>query len=64
MALSGPSHDGVVARVRAALAGPDLAALRPLLEPRVHPVPDPRLRVLEAFPDLFRAVEIRLNALA
>ena len=52
------------AAVVAVLADPRLAALRPLLQPRVHPVPDPRLRVLEAFPEQFRAVEITLNALA
>jgi hypothetical protein len=55
---------GDKAAVLAVLADPRLAALRPLLQPRVHPVPDPRLRVLEAFPEQFRAVEINLNALA
>jgi hypothetical protein len=55
---------GDTAAVLAVLADPRLAALRPLLQPRVHPVPDPRLRVLEAFPEQFRAVEISLNALA
>jgi hypothetical protein len=55
---------GDKAAVAAVLADPRLAALRPLLQPRVHPVPDPRLRVLEAFPEQFRAVEITLNALA
>jgi Actinobacteria/chloroflexi VLRF1 release factor len=55
---------GDKAAVIAVLADPRLAALRPLLQPRVHPVPDPRLRVLEAFPEQFRAVDITLNALA
>jgi hypothetical protein len=55
---------GDKAAVTAVLADPRLAALRPLLQPRVHAVPDPRLRVLEAFPEQFRAVEITLNALA
>jgi hypothetical protein len=55
---------GDKAAVLAVLADPRLAALRPLLQPRIHPVPDPRLRVLEAFPEQFRAVEITLNALA
>jgi hypothetical protein len=55
---------GDKAAVIAVLADPRLTALRPLLQPRVHPVPDPRLRVLEAFPEQFRAVEITLNALA
>ena len=50
--------------VAAVLADPRLAPLRPLLQPRVLPVPDPRLRVLEAFPEQFLAVEIALNALA
>ncbi|SDR85633.1 hypothetical protein SAMN04488543_0628 [Friedmanniella luteola] len=50
--------------VVAVLADPRLAALRPLLEPRVLPVPDPRLRVLQAFPEQFLAVEIALNARA
>ena len=48
----------------AVFADPRLAAVRPLLQARVHPVPDPRLRVLEAFPEQFLAVEINLNALA
>lgn len=50
--------------VAAVLADPRLTALRPLLQPRTHPVPDPRLRVLQAFPEQFLAVEIALNALA
>ena len=50
--------------VAAVLADSRLAALRPLLTDRVHPVPDPRLRVLEAFPEQFLAVSITLNALA
>jgi len=52
------------AAVTAVLTDPRLGVLRPLLQPRIHPVPDPRLRVLEAFPAQFRAVEITLNALA
>jgi len=55
---------GDQAAVTAVLADPRLTTLRPLLQPRIHPVPDPRLRILEAFPAQFRAVEIRLNALA
>jgi hypothetical protein len=63
------SLDGVVGggdapAVAAVLADPRLAGLRPLLQPRVLPVPDPRLRVLEAFPEQFLAVEIALNARA
>lgn len=50
--------------VTAVLADPRLAPLRPLVTDRVYPVPDPRLRVLEAFPDQFLAVSITLNALA
>jgi hypothetical protein len=55
---------GDKAAVTAVLADPRLAALRSLLQPRVHAVPDPRLRVLEAFPEQFRAVDITLNSLA
>lgn len=50
--------------VNAVLADPRLAPLLPLVQSRTHPVPDPRLRVLEAFPAQFLAVEITLNALA
>ena len=55
---------GDKAAVAAVLGDPRLTALRPLLQPRVHPVPDPRLRVLEAFPAQFLGVEIGLNPLA
>ena len=55
---------GDTVAVTAVLADPRLAALLPLVQPRTHPVPDPRLRVLTAFPDQFLAVEISLNALA
>ena len=55
---------GDAAGVAAVLADPRLTALRPLLQPRTFPVPDPRLRVLEAFPDQFLAVEIALNDFA
>jgi len=50
--------------VAVVLEDPRLAPLCHLLQPRVHPVSDPRLRVLEAFPEQFLAVEITLNALA
>ena len=40
------------------LADPRLAGLRPLVVPRVLDVPDPRLRVLEGTPAMFRAVRI------
>lgn len=55
---------GDAGAVSAVLADSRLAALRPLLQPRVYPVPDPRLRVLEAFPEQFLAVYIALNELA
>lgn len=55
---------GDTVAVTAVLADTRLAALLPLVQPRTHPVPDPRLRVLEAFPDQFLAVEISLNPLA
>jgi hypothetical protein len=50
--------------IAAVLADPRLEGLRPLVLPQVHAVPDPRLRVLEAFPEQFLTVEIRLNELA
>jgi hypothetical protein len=62
--LEAVSTGGDHAALAAVFADPRLAAVRPLLQPRVHPVPDPRLRVLEAFPEQFLAVEINLNALA
>ena len=49
--------------VAAVLADPRLVELRPLVLPQVHAVPDPRLRVLEAFPEQFLTVQIRLNEL-
>lgn len=52
------------AGVHAVLGEPRLAPLRALLQPRVLPTPDPRLRVLEAFGDQLREVRVRLNALA
>ncbi|HEX6492103.1 MAG TPA: acVLRF1 family peptidyl-tRNA hydrolase [Candidatus Dormibacteraeota bacterium] len=42
------------------LADPRLAPLRPLLSARLLDVPDPRRRVLEDTPRLFRAVSIRV----
>jgi Actinobacteria/chloroflexi VLRF1 release factor len=50
--------------VAAVLADPRLARLEGLVEPRVLPVPDPRLSVLTDFPDAFLALRIRLNELA
>ena len=52
--MTGPAVLDVLADVRLR----EIAALRvdPLL-----PVPDPRLRVLQATPDQFRAVSIRLD---
>lgn len=50
--------------VTAVLADPRLVALEPLVLARVHPVPDPRLAVLQSFPDQFLAIEIDLNDLA
>ena len=55
---------GDAVAVTAVLAEPRLAALLPLVQPRTHAVPDPRLRVLTAFPEQFLAVEIALNSLA
>ena len=67
-----PSVDGLVAvagggdraGVEATLDGPRLQPIRQLLMPRIYPSEDPRLRVLEAFPQTFLAVSIELNELA
>nr|WP_198423939.1 acVLRF1 family peptidyl-tRNA hydrolase [Microlunatus antarcticus] len=50
------------AGVLAVLADPRLAGLGPLLQPRVLPTVDPRLRVLQAFGDQLREVRITLSA--
>jgi hypothetical protein len=50
--------------ITAVLNDPRLSDLVPLVLPRVYPVADPRLRVLQAFPDQFLAVQIELNELA
>jgi len=50
--------------VHAVLDDPRLRRLGALLVDPVLPTVDPRLRVLQAFPEQFRAVSIRLNALA
>lgn len=50
--------------VHAVLADPRLSGLRSLLQPRVLPTPDPRLRVLQAFGDQLREVRITLSATA
>lgn len=50
--------------IAAVLADPRLAAVAPLVLPQVHAVPDPRLRVLGAFPEQFLAVPVHLNSLA
>ena len=49
------------AAVEAALADSRLAILRPLVRPPLLAVPDPRLRVLQALPDQFRAVTVHLH---
>ena len=43
------------------LADPRLAGVRARFGGVVLPTPDPRLRVLQAFPDQFRTVTITLN---
>lgn len=52
---------GDAAGVDAVLADRRLAPLRDRLTGPVFPTPDPRLRVLQAFPAQFRAVRIQLN---
>lgn len=46
--------------VAAVMEDPRLARLQPLVQPRVIDVPDPRLRVLQDSPRLFRSVRIRV----
>jgi len=46
--------------VTAVMADARLAGLRPLVISRLLDVPNPRLRVLAATPQLFRAVQIRV----
>ena len=53
---------GDTSGVQAVLADPRLSGLRVLLQPRVLPTPDPRLRVLQAFGDQLREVRITLDA--
>jgi len=43
------------------LADPRLAPLRPLAVPARIDAPDPKLKVLQHAPDLYRAVRIRLS---
>ncbi|MFC7620374.1 acVLRF1 family peptidyl-tRNA hydrolase [Microlunatus sp. GCM10028923] len=52
------------AGVDAVLDDHRLAPLRPLIMPRLYPVPDPKLTVLQDLPRQFTAVEIGLNDLA
>lgn len=62
--LAGVFGGGDKGAVHAVLDEPRLHRLRVLLTEPVLPTVDPRLRVLQAFPEQFRAVSIRLNALA
>lgn len=48
----------------AVLADSRLVDVGPLVLPDVYPVPDPRQRVLEAFPEQFLTLRIELNDLA
>jgi hypothetical protein len=50
--------------IAAVLEAPNLKPIKDLALPRVHPTDDPRLKVLQAFPDQFLALEIELNDLA
>ena len=59
--LAGIATGGDRAGVDAVLEDQRLAPLRPLIMPRLHPVPDPKLAVLKDFPRLFAAAEIALN---
>jgi hypothetical protein len=46
--------------VETVIADPRLATLRPMVAPRFLDVPDPRLRVLQDTPRMFRSVRIRV----
>lgn len=67
-----PEIDGLAAMitggdrqgVAAVLETPRLKPIKDKALPRIFPTDDPRLKVLEAFPDQFLAVEIELNDLA
>jgi hypothetical protein len=50
--------------ISAVLETPTLKPVKDLVLSRVHPTVDPRLKVLQAFPDQFLALEIELNDLA
>ena len=52
------------AGVEAVLSDPRLVSVQARWTGDVWPTPDPRLRVLQGFPDQFRAVSIALNELA
>jgi len=52
------------AGVEAVLSDPRLVSVQARWTGDVWPTPDPRLRVLQGFPDQFRAVSIALNDLA
>jgi len=47
--------------VTTVVADPRLAAVRRLAGPRLLDVPDPRLKVLQQTPELFRAVRITVT---
>lgn len=59
--LAAVINGGDAPAVTQVLEDPRLAALRSLAQPRVLPVSDPRLRVLQAFPEQFLAITIDLN---
>jgi hypothetical protein len=63
-ALDAVALGGDKSATAAVLADPRLAPLRPLILPRTYPVADPRLVVLQTFPDQFLAIAVELNALA
>jgi hypothetical protein len=58
--VGGGDHAGI----EATLDGARLTKIKDLLLPRIYPTEDPRLRVLEAFPDQFLAITVELNDLA
>ncbi|MET1007910.1 MAG: acVLRF1 family peptidyl-tRNA hydrolase, partial [Propionibacteriaceae bacterium] len=59
--LEGVLTGGDKPALAAVFDDPRLVELKTLVLPTVYAVPDPRLRVLQAFPELFRTVDIILN---
>ncbi|QGN33632.1 acVLRF1 family peptidyl-tRNA hydrolase [Microlunatus sp. Gsoil 973] len=62
--LEAVARGGDRAGVDAVLDDPRFREITKLVLPRIYPTEDPRLRVLEAFPEAYLAITIELNELA